>query len=97
MAHHEHQLAGIITEDVNDERRLCECARKFEIIVKQFDELVGIMQNGIAVRKWPKNGRGRASGRRANVSSSQPNNNEALVHTVTRFLHELGANPSDSE
>lgn len=35
MAHQEHQVAGVISEDLNDERRLYECARKYETIVKQ--------------------------------------------------------------
>ncbi|TKY52925.1 hypothetical protein E2542_SST24447 [Spatholobus suberectus] len=98
MSHQEHQVAGIISEDVNDERRLYECARKYETIVKQFDELVEIMNNGTAVpKKWRKSRRGSASGGRAAVSSSQPNNNEALVQTVTRFLHELRIKPTDSD
>ncbi|RDX79953.1 hypothetical protein CR513_39560, partial [Mucuna pruriens] len=97
MAHQEHQVAGIISDDVNDdERRLYECARKYETIVRQFDELVEIMSKGIAVPKRRKSRRGSASGGRAG-SSSQPNNNEVLVQTVTRFLHELRTNPSDSE
>ncbi|KAK7345567.1 hypothetical protein VNO77_16172 [Canavalia gladiata] len=95
MAHQDHQVAEMVSEDVNDERRLYECARKYETIVRQFDELVGLMNNGTSMPKWPKSRRGNASGGRTSVSTSQPNNNEALVQTVTRFLHELRVNPTD--
>ncbi|KAJ1398455.1 hypothetical protein SESBI_31055 [Sesbania bispinosa] len=81
MTRQEHEVAGIISNDANDDdRRLYECARKYETIVKKVDELLGIMNKGTSVPKPRK-----------------PNNNEALVQTVTRFLHELRANPKDSE
>lgn len=51
MTHQEH--AEIISDEVRDEIRLYECARKYEIIVKQFDELVGIM-NTVPKTKWRK-------------------------------------------
>ncbi|KAG4970536.1 hypothetical protein JHK82_036225 [Glycine max] len=112
MAHQENQVTGKISEDLDDEKRLYECVRKYEIIVKQFDELMAIMSNGNAVAKtkWRKVGspnaaikegmqgrRGNASGGRAAASSIQTNNNEIVVQTVTRFLHELRNNPTDSE
>ncbi|KAJ1398454.1 hypothetical protein SESBI_31054 [Sesbania bispinosa] len=95
MTRQEHEVAGIISKDANDDaRRLFECAKKYETIVKQVDELLGIMNKGTSVHKPRKSRRGSAS---VAVSSSQPNNNDALVQTVTRFLHELRANPKDSE
>ncbi|KAG4383701.1 hypothetical protein GLYMA_13G140400v4 [Glycine max] len=56
MAHQENQVTGKISEDLDDEKRLYECVRKYEIIVKQFDELMAIMSNGNAVAKtkWRK-------------------------------------------
>ncbi|XP_022640940.1 uncharacterized protein LOC111242361 isoform X1 [Vigna radiata var. radiata] len=96
MAHQEY--SGIISDEVRDEIRLYECARKYETIVKQFDELMGIMNNDTTVpipkTKWRKSGRGGASDGRA--SSNQSNRNEAIVQTVTRFLHELRNNSADS-
>ncbi|KAG4397001.1 hypothetical protein AAZX31_10G050800 [Glycine max] len=88
-----------MSEDLDDEKRLYECLRKYETIVKQFEELMGIMSNGNAVpkTKWRKGRRGNASGGGAAASSIQTNNNEVLVQTVTRFLHELRNNPRDSE
>ncbi|KAF1860336.1 hypothetical protein Lal_00037675 [Lupinus albus] len=96
MAHKEHRIAGITTNEVDDERRLYECVRKYETVVKQIDELMGMMNNNIGT-KSRKNRSRSASGARASVSSSQRNNNEALVQTLTKFLHELGASPTDSE
>ncbi|XP_022640941.1 uncharacterized protein LOC111242361 isoform X2 [Vigna radiata var. radiata] len=56
MAHQEY--SGIISDEVRDEIRLYECARKYETIVKQFDELMGIMNNDTTVpipkTKWRK-------------------------------------------
>ncbi|QCE05969.1 hypothetical protein DEO72_LG9g978 [Vigna unguiculata] len=94
MTHQEH--AEIISDEVRDEIRLYECARKYEIIVKQFDELVGIM-NTVPKTKWRKGGRGGASGRRASSNQNQSNRNEAIVQTVTRFLHELSTKSTDSD
>ncbi|KOM29790.1 hypothetical protein LR48_Vigan797s000100 [Vigna angularis] len=74
MAHQEHP--GIISDEVRDEIRLYECARKYETIVKQ-------------------SRRGSASDGRA--SSNQSNRNEAIVQTVTRFLHELRTKSTDSD
>ncbi|KAK7267672.1 hypothetical protein RIF29_20350 [Crotalaria pallida] len=97
MSHKEHKVGGMISRDVDDERRLYECVKKYQTIVKQVDELMGMMNNMAIVTKGRKNRKGSASGARASVSSGQHNNNEALVKTVTRFLHELGASPTDSE
>lgn len=96
MDHKMHEVAGIVSTDVDDDRRLYECARKYEIMVKQFDELAGMMNNKTTVPKRRKSRNGSA-GARATVSSSQRNNDEAIVQTVTRFLHELRASPTDSE
>ncbi|BAU03273.1 hypothetical protein VIGAN_UM061800 [Vigna angularis var. angularis] len=95
MAHQEHP--GIISDEVRDEIRLYECARKYETIVKQFDELMEIMNNDTTVpkTKWGKSRRGSASDGRA--SSNQSNRNEAIVQTVTRFLHELRTKSTDSD
>ncbi|CAL0321396.1 unnamed protein product [Lupinus luteus] len=94
MAHKQNKFAGISSNEVDDERRLYECVRKYETVVNQIDELMGMMNN---IGKKSRKSRSRsASGARASVSSSQRNNNEALVQTLTRFLHELGANPTDS-
>ncbi|KAK7355523.1 hypothetical protein VNO80_14781 [Phaseolus coccineus] len=93
MAHQEHK--AIISDEVRDEKRLHECARKYEIILKQFDELVGMMNNGTSLpkTKWQKSRKGTSGGR----TSNQSNTNEAIRQTVTRFLHELRTKPTDSE
>ncbi|KAK7279352.1 hypothetical protein RJT34_24401 [Clitoria ternatea] len=97
MAHQEHQVSGAVPEDANDDKRLYECARKYEIIMKQFDELTGLMNNGNAVPKLQKGGKGSASGGKTATSSSQQKKNEELVQTVTKFLKELRTNTTDSE
>jgi len=35
MAHQKHQVTEMISQDEDDDIRLYECARKYEIIVKQ--------------------------------------------------------------
>ncbi|ESW17207.1 hypothetical protein PHAVU_007G220000 [Phaseolus vulgaris] len=89
MTHQENQ-AKAISDEVRDEMRLYECARKYEIILKQFDELVGIMNNDTTLpkAKWRKGRRG-ASGERTS--------NQSKLQTVTRFLHQLRTKPTDSE
>ncbi|KEH42233.1 hypothetical protein MTR_1g064480 [Medicago truncatula] len=97
MAHQKHQVTEMISQDEDDDRRLYECARKYEIIVKQFDELIGMMDNFTSIPKWQKSPRDNASNAKAVGSLSQPKSNDEIVKTLTRFLHELGANPTDSE
>ncbi|KAK4281484.1 hypothetical protein QN277_012969 [Acacia crassicarpa] len=72
-----------------DDKSLYNCARKYGMIVKQFDELMGILNN---TTNTPKSTRGRkasASGTSMVGSSSQPESNVALAEAVTRFLQEL--------
>ncbi|CAJ1968524.1 unnamed protein product [Sphenostylis stenocarpa] len=99
MTQQDHKLGRTVPDDeVNDEIRLYRCARKYETIVKQFDELVEIMNNTTTIPKTRrKSRRGGASGGKASGSSNQLNRNEVIVQTVTRFLHELRTNPTDSD
>ncbi|KAJ1376068.1 hypothetical protein SESBI_50320 [Sesbania bispinosa] len=64
MSHKEHEVAGIMAKDVEDERRLRKYAMKYETIVKQFDELKGIATDSTTM-KWRKRSRGGASGANA--------------------------------
>ncbi|KAB2060116.1 hypothetical protein ERO13_A11G324420v2 [Gossypium hirsutum] len=86
-----------------EEQRLYQCLKKYQTIIKQFDELVESMD----VRTRPplrrKSGRGSNSSCNEAATTStgiQPrddeNNGGALVHTITRFLHELKSNPTSS-
>ncbi|KAJ1395947.1 hypothetical protein SESBI_32916 [Sesbania bispinosa] len=89
MSQKEHEVAGIMAKDVEDERRLRKYAMKYETIVKQFDELKGIATDNTTM-KWRKRSRGGASGGNAGATSRlKGESNEALLKTVTRFLHEL--------
>ncbi|CAK8543846.1 unnamed protein product [Lathyrus sativus] len=99
MSHNEHKDAEIISKEEDDETRLHTCAKKFETIVKQFDELMEIMDADntlVKSRKRQKRSRSDASTR---VSSHQLHreSNEVILKTVTKFLQELGTNPSDSD
>ncbi|XP_022143962.1 uncharacterized protein LOC111013747 [Momordica charantia] len=90
---------------VDDERRLYECARKYQIIVKQFDQLIEMMDNKTKATRLSKRRR-KSSSLRASDSSTiaaQPtpscqqnyNDDDAFVQTITRFLHELRTDPSE--
>ncbi|KAJ0028191.1 hypothetical protein Pint_35630 [Pistacia integerrima] len=79
------------TNEQEDERRFYQCVRKYAKILKQFDQLVEMMN---ARTKPPKRRRvASSSAGRSNattpVSSSQPDNNEVFVQTISRFLKEL--------
>ncbi|KAJ0088059.1 hypothetical protein Patl1_32100 [Pistacia atlantica] len=76
------------TNEQEDERRFYQCVRKYAKILKQFDQLVEMMN----ARTKPQKRRRVASGRSnatTPVSSSQPDNNEVFVQTISRFLKEL--------
>ncbi|KAK7337065.1 hypothetical protein VNO77_17624 [Canavalia gladiata] len=91
MSAKKHGIAGI-SKEVDEERRLCKYAKKYEMIVKQFDEFKGMNTNlTLPVPKCPKRPRARGNASTANIASSsrQSENKEALLQTVTRFLHEL--------
>ncbi|XP_038719434.1 uncharacterized protein LOC120012199 isoform X1 [Tripterygium wilfordii] len=88
-------------EEEAEVRRLYQCARKYERIVKQFDELIEILDNRT---RPPKRRRvlssscSRGSGSScAPVSSSQPDNNEVFVQTISRLLRELRANSATDD
>ncbi|XP_023518736.1 uncharacterized protein LOC111782160 [Cucurbita pepo subsp. pepo] len=83
---------------VDDERRLYECARKYQIIVKQFDQLVEMMDNKKKAMRLSKRRRMFSnSDNNLSTTVTQPtsdsqqncNDDEAFVQTLTRFLHEL--------
>ncbi|XP_058740323.1 uncharacterized protein LOC131612572 [Vicia villosa] len=99
MSHNEHKAAKIISKEVDDERRLHICAKKYETIIKQFDELMEIM-NADNTLVQPRK-RQKRSGSNASTSTSSHQlyreSNEVILQTVTKFLQELGANPSDSD
>ncbi|GAY67830.1 hypothetical protein KPL70_017419 [Citrus sinensis] len=84
-----------MSNEQDDERRLYQCVRKYKIIVKQFDELIEMMS---ARTKPPKRRRvaSRCGGSSSNAatttapaSSSQPDQNEVFVQTISRFLQDL--------
>ncbi|KAF7818616.1 hypothetical protein G2W53_024071 [Senna tora] len=79
-----------------DEHRLYHCARKYDIIVKQFDELIEMMHSTSTIPKWKRSRIASASGTSVAVKSSRPDHNEALAEKVTRFLNELRISPTDS-
>ncbi|KAK7285056.1 hypothetical protein RJT34_19814 [Clitoria ternatea] len=79
-------VAGIVLEEVDDEKRIRVYAKKYKTIVRQFDELMRI-----TTAVLPK----RHKGRRGNGSGAT--NYEELIQTVTRFLHELSANSTNLE
>ncbi|KAL4605434.1 hypothetical protein ACB092_09G028700 [Castanea dentata] len=79
--------------NIEEERRLYRCAVKYEKMVKQFDELIGIMNT--TKTRPPKRQRG--SQEKAASSSQQPENNEVFVQTITRFLQELKTDPTDPD
>ncbi|KAL4339787.1 hypothetical protein GQ457_08G019400 [Hibiscus cannabinus] len=77
-------------EEEKEERRLNQCLRKYETMIKQFDELVEMMD----VRSRPPK---RARSTRGNNSSNEPaNQGEVFVQTITGFLHELKSDPNGS-
>nr|KJB46550.1 hypothetical protein B456_007G373900 [Gossypium raimondii] len=83
-----------------EEQRLYQCLKKYQTIIKQFDELVESMD--VRTRPLRKSGRGSNSSSNeaaTTLTGIQPrdeNNGGALVHTITRFLHELKSNPTSS-
>ncbi|TQD80397.1 hypothetical protein C1H46_034041 [Malus baccata] len=78
-------------KEVEEERRLYQCARTYEKIVKQCDELIGMMDTGSKLPKRRKNST------TAPAPASQQEDNEVLVQTITRFLHDLRTNPAEPE
>ncbi|XP_054805476.1 uncharacterized protein LOC129308391 [Prosopis cineraria] len=91
------QRRAIISKDGDeDDKSLYNCARKYDMIVKQFDELMGIMNNPTSIPKSTRSRKVSASGTSMAASSSQPESNGALAEAVTRFLHELRVSPTDS-
>ncbi|KAG2690177.1 hypothetical protein I3760_09G174600 [Carya illinoinensis] len=82
-----------MSNQVEDETRLHQCAKKYEKIVKQFDELIEIMNSRNCQPKQQRGSRGNSS----TVAASQPEENEVVVQTITKFLHELKTNPTDPE
>ncbi|XVE76185.1 hypothetical protein DITRI_Ditri12bG0152700 [Diplodiscus trichospermus] len=82
------------TEDEEEEKRLYQCLRKYQTIVKQFDQLVEMMD---ARSRPPKRRRSTRGSNSTNepASANQPGNNgEVFVETITRFLHEVKSNPT---
>ncbi|XWS66885.1 hypothetical protein CRYUN_Cryun05aG0239200 [Craigia yunnanensis] len=76
-----------------EEKRLYQSLRKYETIIKQFDELVEIMD----VRTRPPRRRRTTRGSNSSnepVSANQPDNGEVFVQTITSFLQELKPNPT---
>ncbi|KAK8512365.1 hypothetical protein V6N13_096986 [Hibiscus sabdariffa] len=77
-------------EEEKEERRLNQCLRKYETMIKQFDELVEMMEVRSRPPKRPRSTRG-------NNSSNEPaNHGEVFVQTITGFLHELKSDPNCS-
>uniref|UniRef100_A0A2C9V8F4 Uncharacterized protein n=1 Tax=Manihot esculenta TaxID=3983 RepID=A0A2C9V8F4_MANES len=81
-------------QEDEDEKRLYQCAKKYEKIVKQFDELMEIMND----RSRPLKRRRRPSSSSKGswkaprpASPIEAENKEAFVHTITKFLHDLRA------
>ncbi|CAL5194032.1 unnamed protein product [Lathyrus oleraceus] len=95
MSHNEHKGAETISKEVDDETRLHICAKKFETIVKQFNELTGIMDADNTLVKPRKRQKRSGSNGSTSVSSHQLHreSNEVILKTVTKFLQELGTNP----
>ncbi|KAK4583245.1 hypothetical protein RGQ29_026147 [Quercus rubra] len=87
--------------NIEEERRLYRCAVKYEKMVKQFDELIGIMNT--TKTRPPKRQRGSKENSSSSTaapaasSSQQPENNEVFVQTITRFLQELKTDPTDPD
>ncbi|WCJ34534.1 hypothetical protein M5689_015839 [Euphorbia peplus] len=78
-------------EAADDERRLYQCAKKYEQIVKQFDELIEMMNKRARPpkrRKLSSRGGG-SSNVTAPGSPIQADNNEVFVQTITKFLDTL--------
>ncbi|EOY07836.1 Uncharacterized protein TCM_022160 [Theobroma cacao] len=82
-----------MSTEEEEENRLYQCLRKYQKIVKQFDELVEMMDVRARPPKRRRNTRG-SSGSIDPPSANQPDNGEAFVQTITRFLHELKSNPT---
>ncbi|CAL9002320.1 unnamed protein product [Prunus brigantina] len=79
-------------KEVEEERRLYQCARKYEKIVKQFDELIEMMNTRSRLPKRRKN-----STTAAPAPASQHEDNEVLAQTITRFLQDLRTNPAEPD
>ncbi|EEF42948.1 conserved hypothetical protein [Ricinus communis] len=78
----------------NDERKLYQCARKYEKIVKQFNKLIEMMNQRTRPpkrRKLSSRCKESSSDATAPASSSQPDSNEVLVQSITKFLQDLRA------
>ncbi|KAL6336258.1 hypothetical protein AAG906_014427 [Vitis piasezkii] len=82
-----------MAKEDGDETRLYQCVRKYELMVKQFDELIEMMNT--KTTKLPKRRKVSSSTAVPAASATQPDSNEALAQTITRFLHELSPNPTD--
>ncbi|XVF55466.1 hypothetical protein PTKIN_Ptkin06aG0038400 [Pterospermum kingtungense] len=84
-----------MSTEEDEEKRLCQCFKKYQTIVKQIDELVEIVD--VRTRP-PKRTRKNTKGSNSSndpASANQPaDNGEVLVQTITRFLHELKPNPT---
>ncbi|GKV05635.1 hypothetical protein SLEP1_g17623 [Rubroshorea leprosula] len=77
-----------MSKEDDDERRLNQCLSKYRIIAKQCDELVEIMEAKSRTPKRRRGTKGNGSSS-ASASTTQPDNNDAFVQTVSRFLQEL--------
>ncbi|CAB4284283.1 unnamed protein product [Prunus armeniaca] len=81
-------------KEVEEERRLYQCARKYEKIVKQFDELIEMMNTRSRLPKRRKNSTTAAP---APAPASQHEDNEVFAQTITRFLQDLRTNPAEPD
>ncbi|KAK8632350.1 hypothetical protein V6N13_072744 [Hibiscus sabdariffa] len=77
-------------EEEKEERRLNQCLRKYETMIKQFDELVEMMDVRSRPPKRPRSIRGNNS---SNDPAASANHGEVFVQTITGFLHQLKSNP----
>ncbi|KAA3455139.1 hypothetical protein EPI10_018198 [Gossypium australe] len=84
-----------MSTEEEEEKRLNQCIRKYQIMIKQIDELVEMMDH---VRTRPpkrrRSTRGNNSSNDPAVSANQPDDREVIVQIITRFLHELKSNPA---
>ncbi|KAK8477632.1 hypothetical protein V6N13_059902 [Hibiscus sabdariffa] len=83
-----------MSREEEEERRLDQCLRKYQTMVKQFDELADMMDARTRAPKRRRNTRGSSSSNEPGASANQPDNGEVLVQTITRFLHDLKPNPT---